>query len=88
MCGAGLQYAKLLSHFGDREGALAAADQGLALAPGDYEFTTLRREILEGRNLEEMEFHWIDPDVRPPRFRRGWTRARRTSGRAISHDSL
>ena len=29
--------------------------------PGDYEFTTLRREILEGRTLEEMEFHWIDP---------------------------
>ena len=37
-------------------------DRGLALVPGDYEFTTLRREIQEGRTLEEMEFHWIDPE--------------------------
>ncbi len=35
---------------------------GLALEPGDYEFTTLRREIQKGRTLEEMEFHWIDPE--------------------------
>ena len=57
-----LEVGKLRAHFGDREGALKAVDQGLALEPGDYEFTTLRREILEGRTLEEMEFHWIDPD--------------------------
>ena len=57
-----LQYAKLLSHFGKQQEALAAVDRGLELEPGDYEFTTLRREILEGRNLEEMEFHWIDPE--------------------------
>ena len=57
-----LMYGRLLSHFGDREGALAAADRGLALEPGDYEFTTLRREIQKGRTLEEMEFHWIDPE--------------------------
>ena len=50
------------AHFGDRAGALAAADRGLALEPGDYEFTTLRREIQKGRTLEEMEFHWIDPE--------------------------
>ena len=56
-----LQYAKLLSHFGKQQEALAAVDRGLELEPGDYEFTTLRREILEGRTLEEMEFHWIDP---------------------------
>ncbi len=54
-----LQLGKLRAHFGDREGALAAADRGLALVPGDYEFTTLRREILEGRTLREMEYHYI-----------------------------
>ncbi len=79
-----LQYAKLLSHFGDREGALAAADQGLALAPGDYEFTTLRREILEGRNLEEMEFHWIDPEC-DRRLQEGLDEGEADKRRAISH---
>lgn len=55
-----LQLGKLRSHFGDTEGALAAVRQGLELEPGDYEFLTLRQEILEGRSLEEMEFHYID----------------------------
>lgn len=53
---------KLRAHFGDKAGALEAAARGLELVPGDYEFTTLRREIEEGRTLEEMEFHWINPD--------------------------
>ena len=57
-----LEVGKLRSHFGDREGALEAVRRGLELEPGDYEFLTLRREIQEGRTLEEMEFHWIDPD--------------------------
>lgn len=57
-----LQLGKLRAHFGDREGAMAAADRGLALVPGDYEFTTLRREILEGRTLPEMEYHFISPE--------------------------
>ena len=56
-----LETGKLRAHFGDASGALEAVDRGLALVPGDYEFTTLRREIQEGRTLEEMEFHWIDP---------------------------
>ena len=58
-----LQAAKLRSHFGDRAGALEAVDRGLALEPGDYEFTVLRQEILDGRNLEEMENHYIDPEA-------------------------
>ena len=58
-----LQLGKLRSHFGDREGALEAVERGLALEPSDYEFTTLAREIREGRSLEEMEFHWIDPEA-------------------------
>ena len=58
-----LEAGKLRAHFGDRDGALAAVRRGLELVPGDYEFTTLRREILEGRSLEEMEFHWIDPNA-------------------------
>lgn len=57
-----LETGKLRAHFGDRAGALEAVDRGLELVPGDYEFTTLRREIQEGRSLEEMEFHWIDPE--------------------------
>ena len=57
-----LETGKLRAHFGDRDGALEAVRRGLELVPGDYEFTTLRREIQEGRTLEEMEFHWIDPE--------------------------
>ena len=57
-----LQAGKLRAHFGDKAGALDAVARGLELVPGDYEFTTLRREIEEGRTLEEMEFHWINPD--------------------------
>ena len=58
-----LQVGKLRSHFGDREGALEAVERGLALEPGDYEFETLRGEILSGATLEQMEFHWIDPEL-------------------------
>ena len=54
--------AKLRSHFGQKESALAAVERGLALEPGDYEFLTLRREIEAGASLEQMENHWIDPD--------------------------
>lgn len=57
-----LQLGRLLSHFGDRDGALAAAAQGLALVPGDHEFLTLRADILAGRTLEQMEYHWIDAE--------------------------
>lgn len=74
-----LEVGKLRAHFGDQAGALEAVARGLELVPGDYEFTTLRREILEGRTLEEMEFHWIDRGVmrscRPAR-----TKVRRRSG--------
>lgn len=54
--------AKLRSHFGEKEAALAAVERGLELEPGDYEFLTLRREIEAGATLEQMENHWIDPD--------------------------
>lgn len=56
-----LQAAKLRSHFGDREGALAAVEQGLLLEPGDHEFLTLGEEIKADAGLEQMEYHWIDP---------------------------
>ena len=79
-----LQYAKLLSHFGEREKALAAADHGLELEPGDYEFTTLRREILEGRDLEAMEFHWIDPEC-DRRLQAGLDEGAEDKRRSISH---
>ena len=57
-----LQLGRLLSHFGDKDGALAAAERGLALVPGDHEFLTLRADILAGRTLEQMEYHWIDAE--------------------------
>lgn len=57
-----LQAAKLRAHFGDPIGALEAVAKGLELVPGDHEFTTLQKEILEGYTLEEMEYHYIDPD--------------------------
>lgn len=51
--------AKLRSHFGQIDGALAAVARGLELEPGDYEFTTLQREIEQGCSLEQMEYHYI-----------------------------
>lgn len=58
-----LQAGKLRSHFGDKTGALEAVAQGLALEPGDYEFLTLKKEIEDGAPLEQMEYHWINPDA-------------------------
>ena len=58
-----LNTAKLRAHFGDREGALAAVERGLALEPGDYEFTRTRAEIEAGAALDEMECHYIDPEA-------------------------
>ena len=57
-----LQVGKLRAHFGDQAGALDAVKQGLKLEPGDYEFLTLKKEIKAGATLEQMEYHWIDPD--------------------------
>ena len=58
-----LQVGKLRAHFGDKAGALEAVKQGLKLEPGDYEFLTLRQEIQAGATLEQMEYHWINPDA-------------------------
>lgn len=58
-----LQVGKLRSHFGNKAGALEAVAHGLALEPGDYEFLTLKREIEHGAPLEQMEYHWINPDA-------------------------
>ncbi len=58
-----LELAKLRSYFGEKEAALQAVEQGLALVPEDYEFLTLRKEILEDASLEQMEYHWIDPGL-------------------------
>ena len=58
-----LELGRLRSHFGDKEGALAAARRGLELVPGDYEFTTLLGEIEAGASIEQMEYHWINPQA-------------------------
>ena len=60
--GSGSIWGKLRAHFGDKSGALDAVKQGLKLEPGDYEFLTLKKEIKAGATLEQMEYHWIDPD--------------------------
>ena len=57
-----LQVGKLRAHFGNKAGALDAVKQGLKLEPGDYEFLTLKKEIEAGAPLEQMEYHWINPD--------------------------
>ena len=58
-----LHLGKLRAHFGDKTGALDAVKQGLKLEPGDYEFLTLKKEIKAGATLEQMEYHWINPDA-------------------------
>ncbi len=58
-----LQVGKLRAHFGDKAGALEAVERGLAIEPGDHEFTVLREEIETGATLEQMEYHWINPDL-------------------------
>ena len=58
-----LHLGKLRAHFGDKSGALDAVKQGLKLEPGDYEFLTLKKEIKAGAALEQMEYHWINPDA-------------------------
>ena len=58
-----LHLGKLRAHFGDKSGALDAVKQGLKLEPGDYEFLTLKKEIKAGATLEQMEYHWINPDA-------------------------
>ena len=57
-----LQVGKLRAHFGDKRGALEAVARGLAIVPGDHEFETLRSEIWQDAGLEQMLYHWIDPE--------------------------
>ncbi|MDO5861310.1 MAG: DUF4261 domain-containing protein [Thermoplasmata archaeon] len=54
-----LTLGRLRAHFGDREGAIAAAMRGLQIVPDDAEFNRLLDDISAGRSLEEMEFHFI-----------------------------
>ena len=56
-----LELAKLHNHFKQREQALSAVEKGLSLVPNDFEFLTLKKEIEKGYVLEQMEYHWIDP---------------------------
>ena len=58
-----LQAGRLRAHFGDKAGALDAVKHGLTLEPGDHEFLTLKKEIKAGATLEQMEYHWINPDA-------------------------
>lgn len=78
-----LQAGKLRSHFGDRDGALEAVRRGLDLAPGDYEFCTLEGEIRAGATLEQMEYHWINPQL-DKQLQEGLDREADSKRRAIS----
>lgn len=60
------QLARLRAHFGDRDGAMSAANKGMELVPGNPDFEELLRDIQEGRTLEEMEFRF-NGDVDPAR---------------------
>ena len=53
---------KLEAHFGNKERALEAVNNGLTLIPDDYEFLTLKEEINNNKSIEEMECHWINPE--------------------------
>ena len=54
-----LLLAQLRSHFGNRQGALEANASGLALVPGDYEFTRQEADIRAGKSLTELLNHYI-----------------------------
>ena len=74
---------KLRAHFGDQAGALVAVEQGLKLEPGDYEFLTLQEEIKAGATLEQMEYHWINPDA-DQRSSRDWDEDADNKRRALA----
>lgn len=52
-----LQAAKLRYHFGFKDEALKAIEEGLKILPDDYEFLRLRHEIGLGYTLEQLEYH-------------------------------
>ena len=56
-----LHTAKLRAHFGDAEGAFDAIARGLEIVPDDYEFRVLKEEVDAGLDLDNFEYHWIDP---------------------------
>lgn len=58
-----LQAAKLRSHFGKKEAALVAVEQGLKIEPRDFEFLTLKDEINQCMEIEQMEYHYIYPEA-------------------------
>lgn len=57
-----LTLGRLRAHYGDREGAVAAARRGLELKPGDYEFGLLLKEIDLGYGIDRLEFHYVDEE--------------------------
>lgn len=57
-----LTYGRLRAHYGNRKGAVDTAMRGLDLVPGDHEFLQLLKDIDMGKSIEEMEFHFIDPE--------------------------
>lgn len=56
-----LQAAKLRYHFGNKQAALQAIEEGLKIEPDNYEFLRLQKEIGMGCTLEQLEYHWIGP---------------------------
>ena len=50
-----LHFAKLAAHFGSTEEALQAVEQGLGIEPDHAGLLQVRQQILQGKNLEEMQ---------------------------------
>lgn len=57
-----LHLAAMRSHFGDKEGALAAISKGLEIVPDDYEFLRRGKEISAGTPLDIMMNHYIEEE--------------------------
>lgn len=50
-----LQLAKLRAHFGDKQAALQAVETGLQIQPDDTALQCIQQQILQNKDLEEME---------------------------------
>lgn len=57
-----LNLAKLQYYFGQTEEALISIEKGLNIVKDDYEFTTLKQEIMNGCSFEDLLCHYINSE--------------------------
>lgn len=58
-----LNLAQLQYYFGKKEEALASIEKGLNIVKGDYEFTTLKKEMMNDCSFEDLLCHYINPEA-------------------------